>query len=105
MVLLLSKFISRYQEKYTQKIKLTKVAFSHKNIKCFLFYSDESSVCLDDYPVPSSDIESPIQLPGEIYDAETQCKWQFGDTARICDFRYRHEQVLFRIFALAFHAQ
>ena len=58
-----------------------------------MFCSDESSVCLDDFPAPASKIDFPSLLPGELYDPETQCKWQFGDTARICDFRYEHEQV------------
>lgn len=31
----------------------------------------------------------PEKLPGELYDADTQCKWQFGEKAKLCmlDFK------------------
>lgn len=31
----------------------------------------------------------PEQLPGELYDADTQCKWQFGEKAKLCTLDFK----------------
>nr|CAB3219994.1 A disintegrin and metalloproteinase with thrombospondin motifs 18 [Phallusia mammillata] len=50
------------------------------------------STCLDDQPAPVSNLDYPDQLPGEIYNAASQCQWQFGIEASTCAFRYQHSQ-------------
>lgn len=62
----------------------------------FKFCSDDDSICLDNHPTPSPSLQFPKQLPGEIYDSESQCKWQFGINTRLCDFRYKHKKVGFK---------
>ncbi|CAK8692752.1 unnamed protein product [Clavelina lepadiformis] len=56
------------------------------------FLSDANSVCLDDHPVPLGKLNFPDRLPGEIYDGEEQCKWQFGVGASLCAFRYKQKK-------------
>ncbi|XP_010968665.3 A disintegrin and metalloproteinase with thrombospondin motifs 16 isoform X1 [Camelus bactrianus] len=53
------------------------------------FLSTAQAVCLADQPKPVKEYKYPEQLPGELYDANTQCKWQFGEKAKLCllDFK------------------
>ncbi|KAM5264429.1 A disintegrin and metalloproteinase with thrombospondin motifs 16 [Ctenodactylus gundi] len=53
------------------------------------FLSTAQATCLADQPKPVKEYKYPEKLPGELYDANTQCKWQFGEKARLCmlDFK------------------
>ncbi|XP_006901364.1 PREDICTED: A disintegrin and metalloproteinase with thrombospondin motifs 16 [Elephantulus edwardii] len=53
------------------------------------FLSTSQAVCLADQPKPVKEYKYPEKLPGELYDANTQCKWQFGEKAKLCmlDFK------------------
>lgn len=53
-----------------------------------VFYSTLQSNCLGDEPVRVSSLRFPDKLPGQIFDADTQCKWQFGQHARLCIFEF-----------------
>ncbi|XP_048223992.1 A disintegrin and metalloproteinase with thrombospondin motifs 16 [Perognathus longimembris pacificus] len=48
------------------------------------FLSTAQAVCLADQPKPVTEYQYPEELPGELYDANTQCKWQFGEKAKLC---------------------
>ncbi|XP_036081427.1 A disintegrin and metalloproteinase with thrombospondin motifs 16 isoform X6 [Rousettus aegyptiacus] len=48
------------------------------------FLSTAQATCLADQPKPVKEYKYPEQLPGQLYDADTQCKWQFGERARRC---------------------
>lgn len=53
------------------------------------FLSTAQAICLADQPKPVKEYKYPEKLPGQLYDANTQCKWQFGEKAKLCmlDFR------------------
>ncbi|XP_007653712.2 A disintegrin and metalloproteinase with thrombospondin motifs 16 [Ornithorhynchus anatinus] len=53
------------------------------------FLSTAQAICLADQPKPVNEYKYPEKLPGELYDANTQCKWQFGEKAKLCmlDFK------------------
>ncbi|XP_051693000.2 A disintegrin and metalloproteinase with thrombospondin motifs 16 isoform X1 [Oryctolagus cuniculus] len=53
------------------------------------FLSTAQAVCLADQPKSVKEYKYPEKLPGELYDANTQCKWQFGEKAKLCmlDFK------------------
>nr|XP_044994896.1 A disintegrin and metalloproteinase with thrombospondin motifs 16 isoform X1 [Jaculus jaculus] len=53
------------------------------------FLSTAQAVCLADQPKPGKEYRYPEKLPGQLYDANTQCKWQFGEKAKLCmlDFK------------------
>ncbi|EHB09387.1 A disintegrin and metalloproteinase with thrombospondin motifs 16 [Heterocephalus glaber] len=53
------------------------------------FLSTAQAICLADQPKPMKEYKYPEKLPGELYDANTQCKWQFGEKAKLCmlDFK------------------
>ncbi|XP_076971227.1 A disintegrin and metalloproteinase with thrombospondin motifs 16 [Tamandua tetradactyla] len=53
------------------------------------FLSTAQAKCLADQPKPVKEYQYPEKLPGELYDANTQCKWQFGEKAKLCmlDFK------------------
>ncbi|XP_020651241.3 A disintegrin and metalloproteinase with thrombospondin motifs 16 isoform X1 [Pogona vitticeps] len=55
----------------------------------YKFLSSAQSLCLADQPKPVHEYKYPEKLPGELYDAATQCKWQFGEKAKLCmmDFK------------------
>ncbi|KAF7240474.1 A disintegrin and metalloproteinase with thrombospondin motifs 16 [Varanus komodoensis] len=55
----------------------------------YKFLSSAQSLCLADQPKPVHEYKYPEKLPGELYDASTQCKWQFGEKAKLCmmDFK------------------
>ncbi|XP_055965051.1 A disintegrin and metalloproteinase with thrombospondin motifs 16 [Sorex fumeus] len=48
------------------------------------FLSSAQALCLTDQPQPVKEYKYPEKLPGELYDADTQCKWQFGEKAKVC---------------------
>lgn len=52
-------------------------------------FSTAQALCLADQPKPAKEYKYPEKLPGELYDANTQCKWQFGEKAKLCmlDFK------------------
>lgn len=47
-------------------------------------HSTAQASCLVDEPKLIGQYKYPEQLPGQIYDADTQCKWQFGSKAKTC---------------------
>ncbi|XP_077310834.1 A disintegrin and metalloproteinase with thrombospondin motifs 18 isoform X2 [Lithobates pipiens] len=59
-------------------------ACSRQYLKEFL--STAQSACLIDEPKQLGHFQYPEKLPGQIYDADTQCKWQFGPKAKQCSF-------------------
>lgn len=65
---------------YTQRKSLANVSFKND--------STLQSDCLADEPVRVSSLRFPDKLPGQIFDADTQCKWQFGQHARLCIFEF-----------------
>ncbi|MBN3299948.1 ATS16 metalloproteinase, partial [Amia calva] len=58
------------------------------------FLSSAQSTCLADEPKAVQEYKYPEKLPGELYDADTQCKWQFGEKAKLCtlDFKKARRQ-------------
>lgn len=56
---------------------------------CPVFFSTAQALCLANQPKPVKEYRYPEKLPGELYDANTQCKWQFGEKAKLCmlDFK------------------
>ncbi|XP_033114520.1 A disintegrin and metalloproteinase with thrombospondin motifs 16-like [Anneissia japonica] len=52
------------------------------------FFNSEQALCLEDEPVSTGQYDFPKKMPGEIYDPDTQCKWQFGKDARLCSFDF-----------------
>ncbi|XP_025061578.1 A disintegrin and metalloproteinase with thrombospondin motifs 16 isoform X2 [Alligator sinensis] len=55
----------------------------------YKFLSTAQATCLADQPTSVNEYKYPEKLPGELYDANTQCKWQFGEKAKLCmlDFK------------------
>ncbi|XP_043921013.1 A disintegrin and metalloproteinase with thrombospondin motifs 16 [Protopterus annectens] len=53
------------------------------------FLSSTQAMCLADEPRPVKEYKYPEKLPGQLYDADIQCKWQFGEKAQVCmlDFK------------------
>lgn len=49
-----------------------------------VIYSTAQASCLVDEPKLIGQYKYPEKLPGQIYDADTQCKWQFGSKAKTC---------------------
>ncbi|KAL2089160.1 hypothetical protein ACEWY4_016059 [Coilia grayii] len=52
------------------------------------FLGTAQASCLGDEPRPVGQYKYPQQLPGQLYDAHTQCKWQFGAKARLCSLDF-----------------
>ncbi|CAL8404507.1 unnamed protein product [Boreogadus saida] len=48
------------------------------------FLGTAQASCLGDTPQRGGQLLPPQQLPGQLYDADTQCRWQFGSTAKLC---------------------
>lgn len=51
-------------------------------------YSTAQAACLIDEPKQTGQYKYPDKLPGQIYDADTQCKWQFGMKAKLCNLSF-----------------
>nr|XP_033799394.1 A disintegrin and metalloproteinase with thrombospondin motifs 18 [Geotrypetes seraphini] len=49
------------------------------------FLSTDQATCLIDEPKQTGHYKYPDKLPGQTYDADTQCKWQFGGKATLCN--------------------
>ncbi|XP_035192745.1 A disintegrin and metalloproteinase with thrombospondin motifs 18 isoform X2 [Oxyura jamaicensis] len=52
------------------------------------FLSTAQAACLIDEPKQTGQYKYPDKLPGQIYDADTQCKWQFGMKAKVCNLSF-----------------
>uniref|UniRef100_A0A8C9V3M9 ADAM metallopeptidase with thrombospondin type 1 motif 18 n=1 Tax=Scleropages formosus TaxID=113540 RepID=A0A8C9V3M9_SCLFO len=52
------------------------------------FLSTAQASCLVDEPKQVGQYKFPEQLPGQLYDANTQCKWQFGSRAKLCSLDF-----------------
>ncbi|XP_056317948.1 A disintegrin and metalloproteinase with thrombospondin motifs 18 [Danio aesculapii] len=48
------------------------------------FLGTAQASCLVDEPKQIGQYKYPEQLPGQLYDADIQCKWQFGSKAKLC---------------------
>ncbi|XP_055955253.1 A disintegrin and metalloproteinase with thrombospondin motifs 16 [Patella vulgata] len=57
------------------------------------FLNTIQSNCLSDRPTYIQEFKFPDKLPGELYDATTQCKWLFGPTAKVCSYEFGKLQV------------
>uniref|UniRef100_A0A4W2H5V3 ADAM metallopeptidase with thrombospondin type 1 motif 16 n=1 Tax=Bos indicus x Bos taurus TaxID=30522 RepID=A0A4W2H5V3_BOBOX len=55
------------------------------------FLSTAQATCLADRPKPVKEYKYPEKLPGELYDANTQCKWQFGEEAKLCTLGFKKD--------------
>ena len=51
-------------------------------------YSTDRASCTTNHPVAPAEYQFPNKLPGELYDADQQCQWQFGAGARLCSFNF-----------------
>ncbi|GLD70636.1 A disintegrin and metalloproteinase with thrombospondin motifs 16, partial [Lates japonicus] len=49
------------------------------------------ALCLSDEPRAVKEYPYPEKLPGELYDADTQCKWQFGEKAKLCTLDFKKD--------------
>nr|XP_055063768.1 A disintegrin and metalloproteinase with thrombospondin motifs 18 isoform X2 [Misgurnus anguillicaudatus] len=61
-------------------------ACSRQYLKRFLGTAQAS--CLVDEPKQIGQYKYPEQLPGQLYDADIQCKWQFGSKAKLCNLEF-----------------
>ncbi|XP_041123891.1 A disintegrin and metalloproteinase with thrombospondin motifs 18-like [Polyodon spathula] len=52
------------------------------------FLSTAQASCLVDDPKQVGQYRYPDTLPGQLYDADTQCKWQFGSKAKLCNLDF-----------------
>uniref|UniRef100_A0A7N6FJE3 ADAM metallopeptidase with thrombospondin type 1 motif, 18 n=1 Tax=Anabas testudineus TaxID=64144 RepID=A0A7N6FJE3_ANATE len=52
------------------------------------FLGTAQASCLVDEPKQIGQYKYPEQLPGQLYDADTQCKWQFGSKAKLCSLDF-----------------
>ncbi|KAH0521513.1 A disintegrin and metalloproteinase with thrombospondin motifs 16 [Microtus ochrogaster] len=64
------------------------------------FLSTAQAICLADQPKPVKEYKYPEKLPGQLYDANTQCKWQFGEKAKLCMLDFRKAILLLQAAAL-----
>ncbi|KAM3615039.1 uncharacterized protein V6R79_022589 [Siganus canaliculatus] len=55
------------------------------------FLNSAQALCLSDEPRAVKEYRYPEQLPGEMYDADTQCKWQFGEKAKLCTLDFKKD--------------
>ena len=54
-----------------------------------VYSSSAQATCLSDEPSSVQEYSYPEKLPGELYDADTQCKWQFGKKAKLCTLDFK----------------
>ncbi|XP_051970716.1 A disintegrin and metalloproteinase with thrombospondin motifs 18-like [Xyrauchen texanus] len=52
------------------------------------FLGSAQASCLVDEPKQIGQYKYPEQLPGQLYDANIQCKWQFGSKAKLCSLDF-----------------
>ncbi|CAL8289351.1 unnamed protein product [Merluccius merluccius] len=55
------------------------------------FLNSAQALCLSDEPRAVEEYQYPEKLPGELYDADTQCKWQFGEKAKLCTLDFKKD--------------
>uniref|UniRef100_A0AAV2MBL6 A disintegrin and metalloproteinase with thrombospondin motifs 16 n=1 Tax=Knipowitschia caucasica TaxID=637954 RepID=A0AAV2MBL6_KNICA len=55
------------------------------------FLNTAQALCLSDEPKAVDEYQYPEKLPGELYDADTQCKWQFGEKAKLCTLDFKKD--------------
>ncbi|KAM8826381.1 A disintegrin and metalloproteinase with thrombospondin motifs 16 [Synchiropus picturatus] len=55
------------------------------------FLNSAQALCLSDEPRGVTEYQYPEKLPGELYDADTQCKWQFGEKAKLCTLDFKKD--------------
>lgn len=55
---------------------------------CAVFTRTAQASCLGDEPKQIGQYKYPEQLPGQLYDADTQCKWQFGSKVKLCSLDF-----------------
>uniref|UniRef100_A0A8C6UWE2 ADAM metallopeptidase with thrombospondin type 1 motif, 16 n=1 Tax=Neogobius melanostomus TaxID=47308 RepID=A0A8C6UWE2_9GOBI len=55
------------------------------------FLNTAQALCLSDEPKAVEEYQYPEKLPGELYDADTQCKWQFGEKAKLCTLDFKKD--------------
>lgn len=53
-----------------------------------VFTRTAQASCLVDEPKQIGQYKYPEQLPGQLYNADTQCKWQFGSKAKLCSLDF-----------------
>lgn len=53
-----------------------------------VFTRTTQASCLVDEPKQIGQYKYPEKLPGQLYDADTQCKWQFGSKAKLCSLDF-----------------
>lgn len=54
-------------------------------LRCFMLNSSGRGTCLDNEP-PKRDFLYPAVAPGQVYDADEQCRFQYGATSRQCKY-------------------
>lgn len=54
----------------------------------FMLNSSGRGTCLDNEP-PKRDFLYPAVAPGQVYDADEQCRFQYGATSRQCKYGVR----------------
>uniref|UniRef100_A0A3B4GG00 ADAM metallopeptidase with thrombospondin type 1 motif 18 n=1 Tax=Pundamilia nyererei TaxID=303518 RepID=A0A3B4GG00_9CICH len=52
------------------------------------FLRTAQASCLVDEPKQIGQYKYPEELPGQLYGADTQCKWQFGSKAKLCSLDF-----------------
>lgn len=60
----------------------------HLKYGCFVVSRTTQASCLVDEPKQIGQYKYPEKLPGQLYDADTQCKWQFGSKAKLCSLDF-----------------
>jgi hypothetical protein len=50
-----------------------------------VFCSTPQAQCLSNKARNVAELSFPDKLPGQLYDADIQCKWQFGHKAKLCE--------------------
>ncbi|KAM9310034.1 A disintegrin and metalloproteinase with thrombospondin motifs 16 [Pholidichthys leucotaenia] len=55
------------------------------------FLNSAQALCLSDEPRAIKEYRYPEKLPGELYDTDTQCKWQFGEKAKLCTLDFKKD--------------
>ncbi|XP_041377041.1 A disintegrin and metalloproteinase with thrombospondin motifs 16-like [Gigantopelta aegis] len=58
------------------------------NSYLYKFLNSVQSKCLTDQPRQVAELKFPDKLPGQLFDADIQCKLQFGKNARVCTFEF-----------------
>ncbi|XP_047014477.1 A disintegrin and metalloproteinase with thrombospondin motifs 16 isoform X2 [Ictalurus punctatus] len=54
-------------------------------------HNTAQATCLSDEPNAMEEYKYPEKLPGELYDTDTQCKWQFGEKAKLCTLNFKKD--------------